>query len=151
MVDLGGEDDAEIENDGNDDTDDTDDEGGIDDHEEEKGKEGKELDTGINGEWRHLYAAMSAAPGGASAFFWLGAKSAGAGPSPWRWANGSSPLERSHASWRDEKPEFGRNKCLLMQDIDSFFIRDSWRDYRCTAKFKFVCELHVPGASLDLK
>ena len=104
------------------------------------------LETLNAAEWRHLYSSMSVTPNGASTFYWLGARSESAGPAAWRWANGSTPLERWHASWRDGKPEFGRNKCLLMQDIDSFRIQDSWRDYRCTAKFRFVCEIHVPSA-----
>ena len=113
-------------------------------------EDGEIKEGDLNTEWRHLYSAMSMMPGGASTFFWLGSHSVSGGAAPWRWANSSAPLQRHHASWRDGKPEFGRNKCLLMQDIHSFDIEDSWRDYRCTAKFRFVCELHIPTVQFML-
>ena len=151
VLDDDDDDDGEYEDDNDDDNeDDAGSDARSEEDTEEKEKEEEEdlppdADPSITDEWRHLYNAMSVAPGGPSTFYWLGAQSEGAGAAPWRWANGSAPLERSHASWRDGKPAFGRNKCLLMQDIDSFKIEDSWRDYRCTAKFPFVCEIHIPS------
>lgn len=100
-------------------------------------------------EWRHLYDTL-AAEGVATTFYWLGARNregGRGGTKTWSWIDGTK-IFRSHPSWRDGKPEFYGNNCLLMQDVKAFGFNDSWRDYRCTAKFRFVCELHLPPANL---
>jgi len=89
-------------------------------------------------EWRHVFDAV--ALNDAGDFHWLGARIEDDGIT-WRWLNGTK-ISRFHTSWRDGMPEFSRqgDDCLLMQDVRTFAIHNSWRDYRCSAKFKFICE-----------
>lgn len=92
------------------------------------------------GEWRHLYDAVGQRDG--NNFHWLGAKGDGKlGGYGW-WMDGTR-LSRVHSSWRDGKPEYLGISCLLMQDVETFGIENSWRDYRCSAKFRFICELKL--------